>query len=108
MTEVFWPTHPRFDDTAPDENSWTDWLVASLIETIERTNPASGCLGPSGVNLKWLVESPWASTEMERRRVLRALKDGKPVAVPERLHHAASDHLNAEIWSSGAVERAAH
>lgn len=108
VTEVFWPAHPRFDDTAPDENSWTDWLVASIIETIERTHPASGCLGPSGVNLKWLAEGPWASTEMERRRVLRALKDGKPVAVPERLHHAASDHLNAEVWSSGAVERAAY
>jgi hypothetical protein len=108
VTELFWPAHPRFDDSAPDENSWTDWLVASIIETIERTHPASGCLGPSGVNLKWLVERPWASTEMERRRVLRALKDGKPVAIPERLHHAASDHLNAEIWASGAVERAAH
>lgn len=108
VAELFWPAHPRFDDTAPDEKSWTDWLVASIIETIERTHPASGCLGPSGVNLKWLVERPWASTEMERRRVLRALKDGKPIAVPERLHHAASDHLNAEAWSSGAVERAAH
>jgi hypothetical protein len=108
VTEAFWPAHPRFDSSAPDETSWTDWLVASIIESIERTHPASGCLGPSSVNLTWLVERPWASTEMERRRVLRALKDGKPVAVPERLHHAASDHLNAEVWSSGAVERAAH
>jgi hypothetical protein len=108
VTELFWPAHPRFDDTAPDEKSWTDWLVASIVETIERTHPASGYLGPSSVNLKWLVERPWASTEMERRRVLRALKDGKSVAIPERLHHAASDHLNAEVWSSGAVERAAH
>ena len=107
VEEMFWPAHPRFDDTAPDTNTWTDWLVASVIESLERTHPASGYLGPSGVNLNWLVERPWASTEMERRRVLRALKDGKPVTVPDRLHHAASDHLNPEIWSSGAVERAA-
>ena len=107
VPEIFWPAHPRFDDTSPDTTSWTDWLVASIIETIERTYPASGYLGPSGVNLQWLVERPWASTEMERRRVLRAFKAGKPVAIPERLHHPSSDHLNADIWSSDAVERVA-
>jgi hypothetical protein len=108
MDEMFWPGHPRFDDTVPDASSWTDWLIVSIIETIERIYPASGYLGPSGVNLNWLVERPWSSTEMERRRVLRMLKVGKPMAIPERLHHAASDHLNADVWSSGAVERAAH
>jgi hypothetical protein len=108
VDEMFWPPHSRFDDTAPDASSWTDWLIVSIIETIERTHPASGYFGPSNVNLNWLAETPWSSPEMERRRVLRMLKGGKPMAIPERLHHAASDHLNAEAWSSGAVERAAH
>jgi hypothetical protein len=107
VEEIFWPAHPRFDEMAPDANSWTDWLVASVIETIERSQHPSGYWGPSGVNLQWLVARPWSSTEMERRRVLRALKDGKPVVLPDRLHHAAPDHLNADVWSSGAVERAA-
>ena len=108
VDEMFWPAHPRFDETAPDASSWTDWLVASILETIERTHPASGYFGPSGINLNWLVERPWSSIEMERRRALRMLKSGKPMAIPERLLHAASGHLNAEAWSSGAVERAAY
>jgi hypothetical protein len=107
VDEIFWPPHPRFDETAPDASSWTDWLVTSILEAIERTYPASGYLGPSGVNLNWLVERPWSSIEMERRRVLRMLKSGKPMPMPERLLHAATGHLNAEAWSSGAVERAA-
>src|SRR5262249_46659 len=108
VDEIFWPPHPRFDDTTPDTNSWTDWLGTSILQPIERPYPASGYFGPPGVNLNWLVERPWSSIEMERRRVLRMLKSGKPMAMPERLLHAAAGHLNAEAWSSGAVERAAH
>ena len=107
VEEMFWPAHPRFDELATDASSWTGWLVASIIETIERSQHASSYWGPSGVNLGWLTGVPWSSTEMERRRVLRALKDGKPVALPDRLTYAAADHLNAEVWASGAVERAA-
>jgi hypothetical protein len=35
---------------------------------------------------------------MERRRLLKVLRTGKPVVAPARLRGAIVDHINADLW----------
>src|SRR5262249_17925780 len=53
--------------------------------------------------LAWLCAQPFASTEMERRRVLVAARAGQRPAVPGRLCQVKPDHLNADLWRAGKV-----
>jgi plasmid stability protein len=55
------------------------------------------------LNLDWLTRQPFVSTEMERRHILKQLRKGEHVPVPERLCKPAEDHINFELWRSGAV-----
>jgi FkbM family methyltransferase len=108
VNEPFWPASPRFDRTAPSTTSWSDWFVASALEHAERYWRQSSYWGrPSWVNLEWLSSQPWVATEIERRRVLQAMRGGQAVKMPERLLHAAEDHLNADVWRDGVVQDAA-
>ncbi len=102
ITEPFWPADPRFDRIPPGP-ARTEWFLVSVLEQLEKTLHFSSLYGSSGVDLNWLSRRPFASTEMERRRVLVALRAGQRIAVPARLLQPAADHLNADIWREGLV-----
>jgi FkbM family methyltransferase len=102
VTEPFWPACPRFDAIAP-KNQHGDWFATSALEQFERTKSFSSLFSGGSPFLKWLCRQPFASIEMERRRILLAAHAQQRVEVPGRLCAAAPDHLNAEIWRAGKV-----
>jgi FkbM family methyltransferase len=100
--EPFWPAAPRFDHIVP-QGSAADWLAAAAAEHFEKSFTFSSMFGGLSPALAWLRQQPVATVEMERRHVLVAARAGTRPIVPPRLHRAAPDHLNAEIWRSGKV-----
>jgi FkbM family methyltransferase len=102
IKEPFWPASPRFDALQPAGRE-SDWLIASAVELFERAAKFSSLFAPACPELEWLCHQPFASAEMERRRVLSAAIRGERIKVPTRLRSPASDHLNAAIWESGRV-----
>ena len=97
LTEPCWPAHPRFDAIDPGSNV-VGWFLVAAIEQAERAFSHSSYFAMSGLNLDWLCQQPLVSPEMERRRLLRALRTGKPVVAPARLRGATVDHINADLW----------
>jgi hypothetical protein len=102
LTEPFWPANPRFDAIAPGRDVGT-WFVVSMVEQVERIAAYSSFFVPEETNLDWLTRQPFVSREMERRHILKRLRRGQFVPVPERLCKPAEDHINFELWRSGAV-----
>ena len=102
LTEPFWPASPRFDAIAPGRDVGT-WFVVAAVEQLERISAHSSFFLPEGLNLDWLIRQPFVSTEMERRHMLKQLRTGERVPVRERLCKPAEDHINFELWRSGAV-----
>lgn len=102
LTEPFWPAHPRFDAIAPGTNIIA-WLAVGSIERYEQLATFSSLFGASGVDLDWLSKQPLASTEMERRRVLKRVRALAGAVVTEKLASAAPDHINAALWAAGSV-----
>ena len=102
ITQPFWPAGPRFDQTAPGSNI-AHWFVVSALEQLERAAGHSSMFVQPYINLDWLRQQPFVSTEMERRHVLRFLRGGKRLAVPRRLTQPAIDHVNADLWRSGVI-----
>ena len=102
LTEPFWPASPRFDSIAPG-NKAGQWFVVSLLEQLERTSAHSSFYVTDGLNLDWLRSQPFVSAEMLRRHMLKQLRAGNRLAVPERLRIGAEDHINADLWRSGAI-----
>jgi FkbM family methyltransferase len=102
LQEPFWPAAARFDDIAAGDRP-LDWFVAAGVEQHERTFSFSSAFGGATALLDWLCQQPFASAEMERRRVLTAAAAGARPRVPQRLCAPAPDHLNAEIWRAGLV-----
>jgi FkbM family methyltransferase len=102
VTEPFWPPNPRFDAIVPGPNV-IQWFVVAVLEQLEQNTFYSSRFGSSGVDLDWLVGQPFVCTEIERRRALQRLRAGHKMEVTPRLQTPAADHLNADIWSSGAV-----
>ncbi len=102
VTEPFWPACPRYDTLDPADRPM-DWFLSAMMEQLERARAHSSLYGGENPALNWLCDRPYASAEMERRRVLLAARAGKNPVVPERLRHAADDHLNAELWCSGQI-----
>ena len=102
VDEPFWPANPRFDALAPGTRA-ADWFFCSAFEQFERTASFSSIFGDSGINLTWFSQQPFASSEIERRRVLRQARAGERVEVPARLCVAAADHVNADSWRAGLV-----
>ena len=104
VTEPFWPASRSFDKTAPTQDTLADWFVASALEQLELTwcdSSFYGCV----TNLEWLSKQPWCTIEMQRRLVLKELRAGRDVEIPETLLQSASDHINAEVWRSGFVRK---
>ena len=102
VTEPFWPVSPRFDRIVPGADAGV-WFVVGAVEYLERYTAYSSLFTASSRNVEWLSTQPYASTEMERRRILRRLRGGERLPVPEILLHRAPGHINAEVWRSGLV-----
>jgi FkbM family methyltransferase len=102
VSEPFWPASRRFDSLALGSQPEIG-LGQAAAEQIEKSfSYTSTFVGESPI-LAWLCRQPTASAEMERRRVLLAARAGQRPKVPLRLRTAASDHLNANVWSAGQV-----
>ena len=102
LGEPFWPAHPRFDSMKPGNEQY-NWFASAAAEQYERSFSFSSMFaGASGV-LAWLCTQPFASIEMERRRVLVAALAGQRPTIPRRLCEVHPDHLNADIWRAGRV-----
>ena len=102
LREPFWPVSERFDRIATGRDIGT-WFFVAVLEQMERAAQYSSMFAQPGVNLEWLSAQHLASTEMLRRYVLRRLRKGERLAVPERLCRAAPDHIGADIWRAGLV-----
>ncbi len=102
LREPFWPAAARFDEIAAGERP-LEWFVAAAAEQYERTFSFSSVFSGVSPLLDWLCGQPFASSEMERRRVLAAAGAGSAPNVPKRLREPAPDHLNAEIWRAGTI-----
>lgn len=102
MAEPFWPANPRFDSIVPGANV-IEWFVVSALEQFEQTATHSSIFGSSGLDIDWLSKQPFASSEMERRRILQRARSGQKMKIPSRLLTPAADHLNAAAWRSGAI-----
>ena len=102
LSEPFWPACPRFDLIRPG-GQVGNRFVASVVEQHERVRRYSSFFSDDASGLDWLCQQPFASIEMERRRALMAARTEGTVEVPERLRIDAAEHLNAEIWRSGAM-----
>jgi FkbM family methyltransferase len=104
LSEPFWPACSRFDAIAPNGQTGS-WFITSVVERNEVADSLSSYFSGMSPRLDWLCQQPFASIEMERRRALIAARAQGTVGVPERLRVAAPDHLNAEVWRSGAISR---
>ncbi len=102
IREPFWPACPRFDGLPPDAKR-AEWLLVSAFEQFERAASYSSQFSASEFDLDWLCAQPFASAEMERRRVLRRARAGERTEVPPRLCVAADDHINADVWRAALV-----
>jgi hypothetical protein len=102
IREPFWPASSRFDDVPPGPRP-DEWLAGSVVDQYERTASFSSAFSHESPFLAWLCTQPFASAEMERRRVLLAARAGQQPRVPPRLSQMAPDHLNADIWCAGRV-----
>jgi FkbM family methyltransferase len=100
--EPFLPAHERFD-SMESGNLPANWFAGAAAEQFEQTSSFSSIFGSVSSVLAWLCAQPFASTEMERRRVLVAARAGQRPAVPGRLCQVKSDHLNADLWRAGKV-----
>ncbi len=102
LQEPFWPAAARFDDIAAGDRP-LEWFMAAAAEQHERTFSFSSVFSGVSPLLDWLCGQPFASAEMERRRVLAAAGAGTRPRVPQRLREPAPDHLNADVWRAGMV-----
>lgn len=102
LGEPFWPASKRFDGIALGGQPG-NWFVSAAAEQYETTFSYSSIFAGASPVLAWLCDHSFASSEMERRRVLLAARAGQRPKVPERLSLAAVDHLNADVWRAGMV-----
>jgi hypothetical protein len=102
LGEPFLPASPRFDNIAPGSQP-ASWFVTAAAEQFERISGFSSIFTGASPFLAWLCAQPFASTELERRRVLIAARSGQRPTVPVRLCQVKPDHLNADVWRAGKV-----
>jgi FkbM family methyltransferase len=102
LGEPFLPARVRFDSMALGSQP-ANWFAGAAVEQFERTFSLSSTFAGASPVLAWLCLQPFASIEMERRRVLVAARAGLRPSVPARLCQVAPDHLNADIWRAGKV-----
>lgn len=102
IAEPFLIATKRFEDTTP-KGLPMNWFVAAGLEQLERNASYSSYFGATGLDLDWLAQQEFVAAEIDRRRLLIALRAGRRMTVPDRLAKPAPDHINAEIWSRRLV-----
>jgi FkbM family methyltransferase len=102
LGEPFLPANPRFDKIAPGRQP-ANCFATAAAEQLERSVSFSSLFVGASPYLAWLCAEPFASTEMERRRVLVAARSSRRATVPSRLWQVKPDHLNADVWRAGKV-----
>jgi len=102
LDEPFWPAAPRFDVIDPGRDKGA-WFVGAAFEQFERAHSFSTFFAPSRIDLRSLCSNPFASAEMERRRILQLARGGQHPNVSARLWVPAADHVNADLWRAGRV-----
>lgn len=102
MEEPFWPANARFDMISPGAHVM-EWFVVQALEQFEQAAAFSSMFGQSGIDIDWLSQQPFASAEIERRRILRRARAGQKMEISPRLLVAAPDHVNADSWRGGVV-----
>lgn len=102
MEEPFWPARSSFDAVLPEPHVM-EWFVVGSLEQLEKLATHSSMFGSAGIDLDWLCAQPFASSEMQRRRVLRHALAGHTVDVPRQLMTSSADHINSDKWRTGFV-----
>lgn len=102
ITEPFWPANRRFDEISPHQQP-ADWFMAAVAEQFEKSAHFSSEFFGLSPALDWLCGTPFASPEMERRRLLFPANNGIVTKVTDRLFRPAPDHLNADLWRTGKI-----
>lgn len=102
ISEPFWPAAARFDRIKP-EGQIANWAAGAVADQYETSFRFSSAFSGSSPHLAWLCEQTFSSSELHRRRILTAAREGARPAVPGRLCEVAPDHLNAALWRMGKV-----
>lgn len=100
----FWPPSSRYD-RLPTAPKMADWLVASVVETLELLGRHSTRFAAPSIGLDWLCGLPYATPAMLRRRALCQARSRQPMPLPPKLGIGAPDHLNAPLWENETVLR---
>lgn len=75
------------------------WLETACLDVVERNAKYSTFYGRALDQLEWVCDTPFSTYELERRRVLSAVRRGQNVQLRKDLGNPAPDHLNAEAWA---------
>ena len=91
----FIPILARFEQLGGDFRTWT---ISSCIEALQQRGSYSTYYGAALPQLDWVAGTPFATSEIERRRALSAAVRQRPLTLRRDLRIPAPDHLNAEAW----------
>jgi hypothetical protein len=102
--QPLWPAAPRYDAIDPGTDPVT-WFHAAVVEQFERARDYSSAFSGGTLRLlDWLQSTPFASHEMERRRILMRLTQGLEAKRTALLEHGGQQCLNREAWfPNGAI-----
>jgi hypothetical protein len=95
-TEAFLSPTPRHEEL---DGVPAGWLPTACLEAVELAAKHSTFYGPALQQLDWVSSTRFNSYELERRRALSAMVQGKSVQLRKDLGQPAQGHLNAEAWA---------
>lgn len=101
LDRPFIPPLANYEDRPPKEADIGSWLVAAIIEGLEVRRAYSSYFYPDSQLVQLISNNPNRSRQMDRRRALLALNDGKEVkiAVHSLLRGPiGTDHRNVDWW----------
>lgn len=103
LDQPFFPPCARFEALSP-ENREADWFSAAVYEQLEVSEHYSSWFAASdSPYLKWLCESPFASPEISRRMILRAVADGMAPSALASFLKAEHRHENSGYWTPAGI-----
>lgn len=103
LAQPFFPPCARFEALSPETRE-ADWFSAAVYEQLEMSEHHSSWFAASdSPYLKWLCESPFASPEISRRRILRAAADGMAPSVLASFLKAEHRHANSAYWTPAGI-----
>jgi FkbM family methyltransferase len=103
LDQPFFPPCARFEALST-ENREADWFAAAVYEQLEMSGHYSSYFAASdSTRLKWLCESPFASSEISRRMILRAAVEGMASGALANFLRAEHRHANPAYWTVGGI-----